>query len=128
MRDNYNPLVRKLRALPMPVICAVNGVAAGAGANIAFACDIVIAARSAKFIQAFAKLGTGAGRRRHLVSAAAGRRSPRSRPRPARGAVAAEQAEAWGMIWKAIDDAALMDRSASPGGAFRDAAYRRASR
>ena len=53
----YNPLVRKLRSLQMPVICAVNGVAAGAGANLALACDIVVAARSAKFIQAFAKLG-----------------------------------------------------------------------
>ena len=53
----YNPLVRKLRHMPMPVVCAVNGVAAGAGANVAFACDIVIAARSAKFSQAFAKLG-----------------------------------------------------------------------
>src|SRR5215211_7553568 len=53
----YNPLVRALRELPIPIVCAVNGVAAGAGANIALACDIVIAARSAKFVQAFAKLG-----------------------------------------------------------------------
>ena len=53
----YNPLVRKLRHMPMPVVCAVNGIAAGAGANVAFACDIVIAARSAKFSQPFAKLG-----------------------------------------------------------------------
>src|SRR5712675_209838 len=54
---NYKPLVLALRALPMPVVCAVNGVAAGAGANIALACDIVIAAKSASFIQAFAKIG-----------------------------------------------------------------------
>ncbi len=53
----YNPLVRKIRALDKPVICAVNGVAAGAGANVALACDIVIAAKSAKFIQAFSKIG-----------------------------------------------------------------------
>src|SRR5512145_1153827 len=53
----YNPLVLALRALPMPVIAAVNGVAAGAGANIALACDIVIAARSASFVQSFSKLG-----------------------------------------------------------------------
>lgn len=53
----YNPLVRQIRALEKPVICAVNGVAAGAGANIAFACDIVLAAKSAKFIQAFSKIG-----------------------------------------------------------------------
>jgi len=54
---NYKPLVLALRALPLPVVCAVNGVAAGAGANLAFACDIVIAARSATFIEAFCKLG-----------------------------------------------------------------------
>ena len=54
---NYKPFVLALRALPLPVVCAVNGVAAGAGANIALACDIVIAAKSASFIQAFAKIG-----------------------------------------------------------------------
>ncbi len=54
---NYKPLVLALRTLPMPVVCAVNGVAAGAGANIALACDIVIAAKSASFIQAFCRIG-----------------------------------------------------------------------
>ena len=58
LQNHYNPLVRKLRDVPMPIVCAVNGVAAGAGANIAFACDIVVASRSAIFIQAFAKLGS----------------------------------------------------------------------
>src|SRR4051812_13848965 len=104
----YNPLVRKLRSLRMPIVCAVNGVAAGAGANLALACDIVLAARSAKFIQAFAKLGlipdcggtwflprvVGTARARALALLA----EP----------VSAEQAEAWGMIWKVVDDAGLM--------------------
>jgi 2-(1,2-epoxy-1,2-dihydrophenyl)acetyl-CoA isomerase len=104
----YNPLVRKLRALPFPVVAAVNGVAAGAGANIALACDIVLAARSASFVQAFAKVGlvpdsggtwflprlVGAARARGLTLTAA--------PLPA------ETAEAWGLIWKAIDDDTLM--------------------
>ncbi|MGO4525808.1 2-(1,2-epoxy-1,2-dihydrophenyl)acetyl-CoA isomerase PaaG [Microvirga sp. 2MCAF35] len=107
----YNPLVRKLRALQMPVICAVNGVAAGAGANIALACDIVLAARSAKFIQAFSKLG--------LVPDSGGTWFLPRLIGPARARalallaepVPAEQAEAWGMIWKAVDDAALMDEA-----------------
>lgn len=107
----YNPLVRKLRALQMPVICAVNGVAAGAGANIALACDIVLAARSAKFIQAFAKLG--------LVPDSGGTWFLPRLVGPARARalallaepVSAEQAEAWGMIWKAVEDAGLMDEA-----------------
>ena len=57
IEENYNPLVERLRALPIPVVCAVNGVAAGAGANIALACDIVLAARSASFLQAFSRIG-----------------------------------------------------------------------
>ncbi len=107
----YNPLVRKLRDLRMPVICAVNGVAAGAGANVALACDIVLAARSAKFIQAFAKIG--------LVPDSGGtwflpRLVGRAR---ARGLallaepLTAEQAEGWGLIWRAVDDATLMDEA-----------------
>jgi 2-(1,2-epoxy-1,2-dihydrophenyl)acetyl-CoA isomerase len=107
----YNPLVRKIRSLQMPVICAVNGVAAGAGANIALACDIVLAARSAKFIQAFAKLGLvpdsgGTWFLPRLVGTARARAlALLAEPVPA------EQAEAWGMIWKALDDASLIDEA-----------------
>ena len=104
----YNPLVRMLRELPFPVVAAVNGTAAGAGANIALACDIVLAARSASFVQAFAKIGlvpdcggtwflprlVGPARARGLALTA--------EPLPA------EKAEAWGLIWKAVDDFALM--------------------
>lgn len=57
LQEHYNPIVSRLRALPKPVVCGVNGVAAGAGANLALACDIVIARRSASFIQAFSKIG-----------------------------------------------------------------------
>jgi 2-(1,2-epoxy-1,2-dihydrophenyl)acetyl-CoA isomerase len=107
----YNPLVRRLRQLELPVICAVNGVAAGAGANVAFACDIVIAGRSAKFIQAFAKLG--------LVPDSGGtwflpRLVGRARAQALAllaEPVSAETAESWGMIWKAVDDDALMDEA-----------------
>lgn len=107
----YNPLVRKIRALPFPVVAAVNGVAAGAGCNIALACDIVIAARSASFLQAFARVGLipdsggtwilprliGMARARGLALLA--------EPLPA------DKAESWGLIWKAVDDAALMSEA-----------------
>ena len=104
----YNPLVRKIRALPFPVIAAVNGVAAGAGANIALACDIVLAARSASFIQSFSKIGLipdsgGTWNLPRLVGPARARALMLlAEPLPA------EKAEAWGMIWRAVDDAALM--------------------
>ena len=103
----YAPLIRRLAGMDKPVVCAVNGVAAGAGANIALACDIVIAARSAKFIQSFANIGlipdSGGtwvlprlvGLSRALGLALTGEPLP------------AETAEAWGMIWKCVDDAAL---------------------
>jgi 2-(1,2-epoxy-1,2-dihydrophenyl)acetyl-CoA isomerase len=104
----YNPLVRKLRALPFPVVAAVNGVAAGAGANVALACDIVLAARSASFVQAFARIGLvpdsgGTWFLPRLVGAARARAlALLAEP------VSAEQAAQWGLIWKACDDAALM--------------------
>src|SRR5690349_8729175 len=104
IEENYRPLVLALRNLPLPVICAVNGVAAGAGANIALACDIVIAAKSAKFIQSFANIGlipdSGgtwtlprlAGQARAMGLALTGE------------PLTAERAEAWGMIWKCVED------------------------
>lgn len=111
LEAHYNPLVRKLRAMPKPVICAVNGVAAGAGANIALACDIVIAARSAVFIQAFAKIGLlpDAGGTwwltRHLGEARAKALALTAEP------LSAEDAARWGLIWKVVDDARLMDEA-----------------
>ncbi|PSL10010.1 short chain enoyl-CoA hydratase /enoyl-CoA hydratase [Marinobacterium halophilum] len=111
IEQNYNPLIRSLQALEMPVICAVNGVAAGAGANIAFACDIVLAARSASFIQAFCKIG--------LVPDSGGTWTLPRLVGPARAMalsmlgdkISAEQAMAWGMIWKCVDDEALKDEA-----------------
>ena len=105
IEENYKPLVLGLRALPLPVVCAVNGVAAGAGANIALACDIVVAARSAAFVQAFCKIGlvpdSGGtfflprlvGRARALGLAMLGDK------------LSADDAAAWGLIWRAVDDA-----------------------
>jgi len=104
----YIPLVLALRNLPTPVIAAVNGVAAGAGANIALSCDLVVAAKSASFIQAFAKIGlvpdSGGtwllpklvGNARALGLALLGEK------------LSAEQAQAWGLIWQCVDDAELM--------------------
>jgi 2-(1,2-epoxy-1,2-dihydrophenyl)acetyl-CoA isomerase len=103
----YNPLIRQMRSLDKPIVCAVNGVAAGAGANIALACDIVLAARSAKFIQAFSKIG--------LVPDSGGTWSLAQLLGEARAKalaltaepLAAETAAAWGLIWKVVDDAEL---------------------
>src|SRR5437762_3626283 len=103
----WNPLIRTLASLPQPVIARVNGVAAGAGANIALACDIVVAARSARFIQSFSAIGlipdSGGtwvlprlvGQARALGLALTGEPLP------------ADKAEQWGLIWKAVDDDAL---------------------
>src|SRR5688572_29933741 len=107
VEESWNPLIRALAALPQPVIGRVNGVAAGAGANIALACDLVIAARSAKFIQSFSALGLipdrgGSwhlprlvGQARALGLALTGEPLP------------AEKAADWGLIWKTVDDDAL---------------------
>ena len=103
----WNPLIRTLTSLPQPVIARVNGVAAGAGANIALACDIVVAAKSAKFIQSFSAIGlipdSGGtwvlprlvGQARALGLALTGEPLP------------AEKAAEWGLIWKAVEDEAL---------------------
>jgi len=104
----YNPLIKRMRALPKPVIAAVNGVAAGAGANFALAADIVLAARSARFIQAFARIG--------LVPDAGGtyflpRLIGQARARALMllgDALGAEDAAAWGMIYRVVDDQNLM--------------------
>ncbi len=107
VEESWNPLIRRLAEVPQPIIAQVNGVAAGAGANIALACDIVVAARSARFIQSFSALGlvpdSGGswhlprlvGQARALGLALTGE--------PLR----AEQAAEWGLIWKAVADEAL---------------------
>ena len=107
----YNPLVLKLRALPFPVVCAVNGIAAGAGLNIALACDIVLAARSATFTQVFARLGLvpDAGGT-WLLPRLVGQARARALALLAEP-LSAEQAEEWGLIWKAVDDSALMEEA-----------------
>jgi 2-(1,2-epoxy-1,2-dihydrophenyl)acetyl-CoA isomerase len=114
----YAPLIRLLRSMEKPVICAVNGVAAGAGANIALACDIVIAAKSAKFIQAFSKIGLipDAGGTywltRHLGEARAKALALTAYP------LSAEDAANWGLIWRAVDDGELMAEATALAEAF----------
>jgi 2-(1,2-epoxy-1,2-dihydrophenyl)acetyl-CoA isomerase len=109
IENYYAPMVRTLRSLPLPVVAAVNGVAAGAGVSLALACDLVIATKSASFIQSFAKLGlipdTGGtfflprlvGTARALGLALLGER------------LSAEQAAAWGLIWRCVEDEAFKD-------------------
>ena len=105
----YNPLIRRIRALDKPVLAAVNGVAAGAGANIALACDLVIAAQSAKFIQSFCKVGLipdsgGSWSLTHLLGEA------RAKALALTGQpLSADEAAAWGLIWRVVDDEKLMD-------------------
>src|SRR3954451_6735437 len=108
LQKYYNPLVLKIRALPFPVICAVNGIAAGVSCNIALACDIVLAARSASFLQPFAKLGIipdGGGT--WLLPRLVGQARARGLALLAES-LPAEKAEEWGLIWKVVDDASLM--------------------
>lgn len=103
----YNPLIKMIVNMPKPVVCAVNGVAAGAGANIALACDLVIAAKSANFVQAFCRLGLvpdsagtwflprAVGHARAMGLTLLGDKLP------------AETAKEWGMIWDVVEDAEL---------------------
>lgn len=111
LEKNYNPLLKQLRALPYPVVCAVNGVAAGAGCNLALACDIVIAAKSASFIQAFSKIGLipdagGTYTLPRLVGTARAMAAAMLAEK-----ISAEQALQWGMIWKCVEDAELMNEA-----------------
>jgi len=108
---HYTPLVKRIKSMPVPVIAAVNGVAAGAGANLALNCDLVLAAQSASFIQAFAKIGlvpdTGGtwllprivGRARAMGLAMLGDK------------LSAAEAERIGLIWKCVDDASLAEEA-----------------
>ena len=111
LKTNYNPLVRAITSLEKPVVCAVNGVAAGAGTNLALACDIVLAARSAVFIQGFSKIGLipdsgGTWTLPRLVG-----RARAMGLAMLSGKLTAEQAESWGMIWQCIDDDRLFDEA-----------------
>lgn len=105
----YNPLIRLISSIEKPIVCAVNGVAAGAGANIALACDIVYAAQSASFIQAFCKIGLvpdsgGTWSLPNLIGVA------RAKALAMLGdKISATQAEEWGMIWKCVDNDSLVE-------------------
>lgn len=111
----YNPLIKRLKAIPVPIVCAVNGVAAGAGANIALACDIVIAAASARFIQSFAKIGLvpdsgGTWTLPQLLGSA------RAKGLAMLGTpVSAEEAKDWGMIWDIAEDDELLKKATEIG-------------
>ena len=111
LTTQYNPIVRRLRTLPKPVVCAVNGVAAGAGANIAYACDLTLAAESATFIQSFINIGLipdsgGTYTLPRLVGMQRAFGQMILAPK-----VSAKEAEAQGMIWKAVPDTELMNEA-----------------
>ncbi|MGI9372971.1 MAG: 2-(1,2-epoxy-1,2-dihydrophenyl)acetyl-CoA isomerase PaaG [Hyphomicrobiales bacterium] len=109
LATNFNPLIEWVKTAPFPVIAAVNGVAAGAGANFALACDIVLAAKSASFLQAFARIG--------LMPDAGGTWTLFRKLGPARAAglamlaepISAKKAKKWGLIWDVVDDEDLLD-------------------
>lgn len=109
LEKRYRPLIGRLRALPVPVVCVMNGVAAGAGASLVLACDVVFAVESARFVQAFSKIGLlpdagGTWFLPRLVGSA------RAMGAALFGeAVSAAQAESWGLIWRVVPDAALAD-------------------
>ena len=105
----YNPLIRRITGMEKPVICAVNGVAAGAGANLALACDLVFAAESAKFVESFAMLGLipdsgGSWHLPRMIGMARAKGMAMLMPK-----VTAQQAKEWGLIWEVVEDAKLMD-------------------
>ena len=109
VRASYNPIIRAIRGLEKPVICAVNGIAAGAGANLAFACDLTIAAEEASFVESFAKLG--------LIPDTSGTFFVPRLVGPQRatgmfflaGKMPASQAKEWGLIWDVVPHAVLLD-------------------
>jgi len=110
---SYNPIIKAIRTLEKPVVCAVNGVAAGAGANIALACDIVLAAKSASFIQSFSKIG--------LIPDSGGTFSLPRLLGPLRASawcmlgekLSAEKAESWGLVYRVVDDSELLKEAQS---------------
>src|SRR5215475_7995186 len=108
MEQRFNPMIRAIRELPKPIVAAVNGVAAGGGANLALACDIVLAARSARFDQAFVRISLmpdlgGTWFLPHIVGDARARALAMLGP-----SVPAEEAERMGMVWQVLDDGVLM--------------------
>lgn len=113
LTTQYNPIVRRIRALPKPVVAAVNGVAAGAGANIAYACDLTLAAESANFIQSFINIGLipdsgGTHTLPRMVGMQRAFGQMILAPK-----VSAKEAEAQGMIWKSVPDADLMNEASA---------------
>jgi len=113
LEEGWNPLIRRLAGLAVPTVAAVNGIAAGAGAALALACDIILAGRSAKFLIAFARIGlvpdSGATWQLPRLIGSARARALAMLGEP----VSAEQAESWGLVWRAVEDEALAGEAAT---------------